>query len=126
MIKFNASVQYNDLKGSVAADEADMDKASKWLKDSGKINDDEFLVGISMTAGENHGAHRDPVYVSFIITDLKGYENIPEMLSSVNEPIPIRKVEEQMALNDFFALFKRFEVTLSRGGLIEGKELKTD
>ena len=30
---FKASVQYNDLKGSAAADLADMTDAAKWLKD---------------------------------------------------------------------------------------------
>jgi hypothetical protein len=123
MSKFKASVQYNDLEGSVAADEADMDKASKWLKNKGKITDDEYLIGISMYAGENHGVHTDPVHVTFIISDLKGYDNIPEMLSAEDEPIPVKKIEEQMKLHDFFALFKRFEVNLSRKGLLEGKEI---
>ena len=36
---FKASVQYNDFKGSSAADEADFGKPAKWLKNNGYIDD---------------------------------------------------------------------------------------
>ena len=120
METFKASVQYNDLKGSAAADRADMTDATKWLKDNGHIND-EFVVGISMWAGENHGAHRDPVSVKFLVTELVGYDNIPEMLEASGEPIQVKEIRVDMNIADFLALFKRLEITLSNGGLIEGK-----
>lgn len=120
METFKASVQYNDLKGSAAADRADMTDATKWLKDNGHIND-EFVVGISMWAGENHGTHEDPVSVKFLVTELVGYDNIPEMLQASGEPIQVKEIRVDMNIADFFALFKRFEVTLSNCGLIEGK-----
>lgn len=120
METFKASVQYNDLKGSAAADNADMTDAAMWLKGKGYIND-EFVVGISMCAGENHGTHEDPVSVKFLVVELVGYDNIPEMLNASGEPIPLKEIRVDMNVADFFALFKRFEVTLSNGGLIEGK-----
>lgn len=120
METFKASVQYNDLKGSAAADYADMTDAAKWLKDKGYIKD-EFVVGISMWAGENHGTHEDPVSVNFLATELIGYQNIPEMLQASGEPIEVKEIRVDMNIADFFALFKRFEITLSNGGLIEGK-----
>jgi hypothetical protein len=120
METFKASVQYNDLKGRAAADRADMTDAAKWLKDNGHIND-EFVVGISMWAGENHGTHNDPVSVKFLVTELVGYDNIPEMLQASGEPIQVKEIRVDMNIADFFALFKRFEITLSNGGLIEGK-----
>jgi hypothetical protein len=120
METFRASVQYNDLKGSAAADRADQTDAAKWLKDNGHIKD-EFVVGISMWAGENHGTHEDPVSVKFLVTELNGYENIPEMLRASGEPISVREIRVDMNIADFFALFKRLEITLSNGGLIEGK-----
>lgn len=120
METFKASVQYNDLKGSAAADRADMTDAAKWLKDNGYINN-EFVLGISMWAGENHGTHKDPVSVKFLVTELVGYDNIPEMLEASGEPIQVKEISVDMNIADFFALFKRFEVTLSNGGLIEGK-----
>jgi hypothetical protein len=39
---FKASVQYNDLTGSAAADRADMSDASVWLKKHGLINEPLF------------------------------------------------------------------------------------
>ncbi len=120
---FKASVQYNDMKGSSAADKSDMNTASKWLQDNGKMNDDEFIVGISMYVGENHGSHRDPISVTFLISELSGYDNIPEMLEASGDTIKVRKVSEQMNITDFFALFKRFNVTLSNQGIIENKSI---
>jgi len=119
--QFRAAVQYNDLKGSAAADKADVTSASKWLTKNGLINDGEYVVGTSMFAGENHGRHQDPVHVTFLITGLKGYNNIPEMIESSEGPMQVREVQVDMNVADFFALFKRFEVTLSTKGMIEGK-----
>ena len=121
MENFKAGVQYGDLKGSVAADHADMTDAAKWLKESGHITDDEYVLGISMWAGENHGTHRDPVSVKFLVSSLNGYSNIPEMIQASGEPIQVKKINVDMNIVDFLALFKRLEITLSNGGLIEGK-----
>jgi hypothetical protein len=120
MSTFKASVQYNDLQGSIAADNADMTHAGKWLKDRNLITD-EFVVGISMWAGENHGAHKDPINVKFLITNLGGYTSIPELLKSSNEPIQLNEIIVEMNAIDFLALFKRLELTLSNSGLLEGK-----
>ena len=97
-----------------------MTDAAKWLKDKGHITD-EFVVGISMWAGENHGSHRDPVSVKFLVSGLNGYENIPEMLQASGESIQVKEITVDMNIADFLALFKRLEITLSNGGLIEGK-----
>jgi len=114
-------VQYGDLKGSAAADHADMTGAVKWLKENGRIKDDEFVLGISMSVGENHGTHRDPVSVQFLVSGLNGYQNIPEMIQASGEPIQVKKINVDMEVIDFLALFKRLEITLSNDGLIEGK-----
>ena len=126
MKTFKASVQYDDLKGSVAADNADKGDARDFLKSGGHITDDEFIVGISMWAGENHGEHRDPVSVRFLVSDLKGHENVPEMIEASGEGIELREVHLNMNLVDFFALFKRLELTLSNGGRIEGISYTTE
>jgi hypothetical protein len=118
---FKASVQYGDLKGSSAADRADMTGAAKWLEKEGHINTDELVLGISMSVGENHGAHRDPVSVIFLVSGLNGYENIPEMIQASGEEVKVKKISVDMNIVDFLALFKRLEITLSSGGLMEGK-----
>ena len=86
MEQFKASVQYNDLTGTSAADKADNISARKWLANKGFIKEDEFVVGISMSVGENHGTHQDPVYVTFLVTELKeGYGILPEMIKDIGE-----------------------------------------
>lgn len=124
--KFSASVQYNDLLGSVAADRADGISPSQWLANKELINEGEFVVGISMYTGENHGSHQDPVYATFLVTDLKGYDTVPEMIDSIDGPIQVRKIDVDMNLTDFFALFKRFEVTISTNGMMEGNQYITE
>ena len=121
---FKASVQYNDLKGSAAADRADITDASKWLANNSLINADEYVIGISMWVGENHGSHKDPVSVKFLVSGLNGYTNIPEMLEASGEPIQVREIRVDMNVADFLALFKRLEITLSNSGLIEGKSYR--
>lgn len=123
---FKAAVQYGDLKGSAAADRADMKDIGSWLKENGHINDDELVLGISMWAGENHGKHADPVSVSFLVSDLKGYENVPEMIQASDDPLAVKKVSVDMGISDFLSMFKRFNITLSNDGLIEGKNYSSD
>ncbi len=115
---FKASVHYNDLKGSCAADDADISNATKWLKDHNYINSGEYFVGLRMFAGENHGKHRDPVDVTFLITDETGYR----ALAANSDEYKIRRVDVNMDVKDFLSLFKRFEITLSPKSFLEGKE----
>src|SRR3989338_11651515 len=120
--KFIASVQYDDLKGGAAADRADRKGPEDWLKANGHRKGDEFLLGISMYAGENPGAHRDPVCVDFLLTTLEDYESVKTMIDSSPGPINVRKVTLSMSLNDFLGLFKRFSVTLSAHGILGERE----
>ena len=119
---FRATVQYNDRKGTSAADDADIHGASEWLKENGHIEEGEFLLGIKMFAGENHGTHEDPVYVEFLIATHGDYDNVKSMIDSSSGPIEVRSVKTDMALTDFFGLFKRFDVTLSSDSMLEGHE----
>lgn len=124
MKEFKAGVQYGDLKGSVAADIADQIFPSKWLSDNGHISDGECLIGISMFAGENNGQHRDPVSVTFLVSTLNGHANVPAMIQDA-EPVQIKEINVDMNIADFFALFKRLEITLSNSGLMENKTYET-
>lgn len=126
MHTFKASVQYDDLKGSVAADNADKGDTKDFLKREGHIIDGEFVVGIRMSAGANHGKHKNPVSVSFLVSELKGYKNVPEMIEASGESIELREIQLDMDLVEFFTLFKRFELTLSNGGRIEGVSYTTE
>lgn len=119
---FDASVQYNDFKGSSASDRADRGDADDWLNKKGLKNEGEFLLGIELFSGESHGVHKDPVYVHFLLATSGNYDTVKAMVDSTLGPVPVRRVDVQMPLLEFFGLFKRFSITLSPGGMLEGKD----
>ena len=55
------------------------------------------------------------------MTDLQGHPDLPSLLAASGDVIEARRVRVDMNLVDFFGLFKRVEVTLSNGGMLEGK-----
>lgn len=121
---FKASVQYDDLKGTSAADRADQRGANEWLEKKGLKQPDEFLLGVELWIGENHGVHKDPVHVHFLLVTSAEYENVKSMLESTQGPVDVRRVSEDMPISDFLALFKRFSVCLSPYGLLEGRQFR--
>lgn len=115
---FKASVQYNDMTGTAAADRADFEAASDWLREREHMSDNEFLVGIKMFSGENHNKDNiDPVFVTFLITD----ENGLRAIGADSAEYRTKRVDVDMGLMEFMALFKRFNVSLSSNGCLEGK-----
>jgi hypothetical protein len=119
---FSASVQYDDFKGSAAADRADHGDASEWLEKNGLKQKGEFLLGITLYAGENHGKHHDPIYAEFLLASPRDHDTIKSMIETSTGPIPVRKVTAQMSVVEFFGLFKRFSVHLSAHGMLGTRE----
>lgn len=99
---FHASVQYEDWKGSVAADNADIVGFYSVLQTKGLMNPDEVLFGIKFYSG-----------VKFLLI---------EAIVGINEK-NLRKVNVEMTLEEFFNNFKRFSITLSHEGVLEGKTI---
>ena len=120
--RFIASVQYDDWKGGAAADRADKNSPEEWLQVNGHKNENEFLLGITMFAGENHGVHKDPVSVDFLLATPGDHDSVKAMIDSAHGPVEVRKVSVSMNLVDFFGLFKRFSVTLSSHGILGERE----
>lgn len=122
---FTASVQYDDLKGSVAADDADFKDSKSYLVEKGLIQDNEFVVGVKMFCGEHLEPDEKNLYVSFFtVPDLKGFSNIPEILRS-DSGLELKEIQVDMSFIEFFSLFKRFSISASPDGIIEGVEYKT-
>lgn len=119
---FRASVQYGDFKGTSAADRADKGGANDWLVKNGLKNEGEFLLGIELFVGENHGVHRDPVHISFLLATAGNYDTVKNMVDSTSGPIPVRRIAVEMPIAEFFGFFKRFSITLSPGEMLEGKD----
>jgi hypothetical protein len=125
MTTFTASVQYNDKLGTAAADRADQDDLNDYLDKNGLIDDDEFVLSTSLWVGENHGGKLGHVSVTAYLFNAVGYDNVNEALRLIEGPIPVRAVELEVTLEEFFAFFKRFKVFLTPKGLdITTREFK--
>lgn len=116
--KFIASVQYGDWKGTSAADGADRNGLRDWLEANGHKKPDEFLLGVSIFVGENHGVHKDPIYVYFLLASPGDHDSVKAMIDSSQGPIKVRKVSVEMKLTEFFGLFKRFSIAFSSHGML--------
>ena len=124
---FRASVQYNDWKGTAAADNADQNDLHKLLSSKKLIDPDkEFLLGIELWVGENHDGKVEAPTVVAIVTALDNkYDNLEVQLKALKGPIPVRRVEIKLTLEEFVGLFKRFAVVLTTRGLnLEDREFE--
>lgn len=119
---FKASVQYSDLTGSSAADRADMSDASTWLNAKGLINSNEILVGYDIYVSPLLWGASGSVTISttFLLATSGGIDSFADNVrrGSIN----LRKVAQDLSPEEFFSLFKRFSLTLSSGGILEGHE----
>lgn len=123
-MKFKASVQYGDWKGSAAADNADMNAIQKKLSESGILKPSEFLVGFEAYAGETRGDQGPYFSCRAFIIDGTKFETAKAAVDAQN-PIPVKARDMKLSLLEFFALFKRFDIVLTHRGLeIEGREYK--
>jgi hypothetical protein len=123
--RFAATVQYNDLTGSAAADRADKAGPEEWLRAQNHIASDDFVVGIELWAGENHGAHRDPITAHFLV--VKGdYDSTKNGIAQTSGAYQTRRVTVEMPVAQFMGLFKRFSVTLSPSGMLHNKSFSYD
>lgn len=113
---FQAGVHYNDFTGSAAADEADMQSISGYLSQKALIHDEEFLVGIELSSGVNQ------LSLTAVVAQLNGYDNLQVALES-GHPLEVREIPLNMDLNEFLSFFKAVNITLSRKGSIEGRNI---
>lgn len=121
---FTASTQYCDLKGTSSADNHDNRTMRRYLQERGHLHTNELIVGITMYSGEVHQLTQDrKVDVHVYVVRATNYEDIKALVNS-RDPLPVRRINIEMHLNEFFGLFKRFEVCISNDGLIDGKEIK--
>ncbi|SEI63875.1 hypothetical protein SAMN05421762_3199 [Pseudooceanicola nitratireducens] len=106
MSDFEASVQYNDFKGSVAADRSDTERMSDYLVAQGLATDDERVVGYRISFMGNHGDEYEPGVLVYL---QKGSYDDPDKV--------VRAIDIQMSGPKFFSFFKRFSLVLMQDGL---------
>lgn len=121
---FKSGVQYGDMKGTVSADRHDTKDIYKYLRDNKRIEDNEFLAGITLDVGEIHQSLGDKsIYLSVFICKDKGYENFKAALDSGKE-LTLHKIDVKITPVEFLSMFKRFNLTLSPYGNLEGKSFR--
>ncbi len=96
-----ANVQYNDFIGTAAADKSDHLNLHEFLSSRGLDIDRYETIGLSFFS-----AYTDFFTVSIICID-------KEKSSSIKSHI-VKIVFEEFDKNDFFDLFKRFNVVLTK------------
>lgn len=107
MSTFEAGVQYNDFRGSVAADVSDNVALSTYLKQQGLIQSDDLIAGIRIASSGNTGA--DITSVSLVVYVYSSAEFDPA-------PANVRAIECQMSPGKALSFFKRFDLVMTRKG----------
>ncbi|MBT3066916.1 hypothetical protein [Rhodoferax sp. U11-2br] len=120
--RFCASTQYNDLKGSVAADRADIESMECWLRDRALLVDGERILGMSLDYGELPASGETSVHAVFLVAPID--TNLNLRIPGEEDPptIVVRQIERNLSLRDFFRFFKRLNMTLSDTGEFEGRK----
>lgn len=120
---FSANVQYNDWKGTAAADNGDKHSVARWLTAKNQMREDEFLVGIDVFVGENHdGKHDDPIYVSALLVQKGDFDSVKKMIDAATGPIFVRRVGFRINALEFLGLFKRLSIAISPANILAGVE----
>ncbi|WP_421905889.1 hypothetical protein [Mameliella sp.] len=100
MSDFVAAVQYNDFKGTVAADRSDTESMAQYLVGEGLANDDERVIGYRISFMGNHGNEFEP---GVLVCLQKG---------SFDDPYQaVRAVDIEITASKFFSFFKRFSLS---------------
>lgn len=123
-MSFKAGVQYGDFEGSAAADRADKNDLGDYLRSNGLMHAGELLVAAELWVGENHSGKVAQPSIQAIVVDAPDHDNaVRDVLNQA--PVPVRKIDLPISLDQFLGLFKRFAVTLTiRGGDLRGKDYR--
>lgn len=124
MPDFKAHVQYDDWKGSAAADNADLEALSGYLRNAGMLSDSEFLVGFKAYIG-TPDINGDPYFsaAAFIVTAGNYEGSLQKVLAE--DPVEVFRKDIELGVLEFFKLFKRFEFVLTHRGFdLQGRKYR--
>lgn len=105
MSTFNAGVQYNDFKGTVAADVADNLSLTDHLIKMGEANKDERVVAFRISSSAVSTAPVTDVSLVAYLTNSPEFEPTPKQL---------RAVDIRLTPGEALAFFKRFDLVAKR------------
>jgi hypothetical protein len=118
---FEATVHYNDMVGSVSADNSDKTSITQWLCERDLIKSgQEQVIGIQLHPDEinvhpeNNGEELvNPVNVTILLIPLGNIGAVKANINSGKVPLQLRRIDTRMALPEFFSLFKQINLTIS-------------
>jgi hypothetical protein len=105
MSTFTAGVQYDDFKGTVAADIADNLSLANHLIEMGKANSDERVVAFRIASSAVRSTPVTDVSLVAYLTDEPQFNPAPKKL---------RAVEISLTPGEALAFFKRFDLVAKR------------
>jgi hypothetical protein len=108
MDTFNAGVQYNDFKGTSAADISDNVALADYLVSQGKALAGDRVVGFRIASGENRGTPVEEVSLVAYLLNSDKFEPAPTS---------VRAVEVRVSPGEALAFFKRFDLVAMRRGV---------
>jgi hypothetical protein len=124
MPDFKAHVQYDDWKGSAAADDADFEALGGYLRNAGLLSDSEFLVGFKAYIG-SPDINGDPYFsaAAFIVSAGNHEGSLQNILAK--DPVEVFQRDVELGVLEFFNLFKRFNLVLTHRGFdLHGRNYK--
>jgi hypothetical protein len=120
MAYFKASTQYGDWRGTASADDIDPSSVSvrRYIREKNVGKPTEFLIAVEFFLGETHHSNDlpKPFIHAYFLDGVAKYEEAQKKIEEYqarNEPIPVRQVDIDISLEEFFGMFKRFAVTLT-------------
>jgi hypothetical protein len=103
---FKAQVQYQDWEGTAAADEHQGREFEDFLESKQLIGQHETLIAVSLAVIEGC------VCVHANVVDRRDFDSAKALVEH-EDPIPTRRIDLDMTLQEFLSRFKRFEVVLT-------------
>jgi hypothetical protein len=118
---FEAWVQYNDWKGTVAADNGVHETIRGYLRQHELMSNDEFLLSGSIYSIEGSTSIR-----VFLYRGGPNVKGVDKEIAATKYPVPVREVQLDITIDEFMKLFKIFSVTFQPDGInIKGKDFVT-
>ncbi|MBW5284219.1 hypothetical protein [Burkholderia gladioli] len=119
---FQASAQYDDWRGSAAADRSHATRLSDLLLERDLRTREEFLVGAELSVSEDDNTITRTTVYAYLV-DGVGFEHALQALERAGSPPALKRVRVDLTLEEFVSLFKLFSVTLSIPAFgLEGRE----
>ena len=122
MTRFSAHVQYDDWKGTAAADDSGRQDIRNYLRENGLLHATEFLIGFEFYQGETAPGADAYFNARAFIIEAGDHEGAVRDVTA-NDPVEVIVRDMPISLDQFCAFFKRFSVTLTQRGLeLEGMD----